>query len=296
LRIAAELIKQTSPKSRIWIGTPAYSNHRPIFAAVGLAVADCRYYEPTTGNVLFDEMLSDLSRTNAGDVVLLHACCHNPTGSNFTVYQWRDLARFCTHRSLLPLVDTAYLGFADTIERDAAGLRALAALCPETIISTSFSKIFALYSERVGLLSFVGGREVAEAAASAKAFVRTIYTSPPSHGAHVVSRILADGDLGRRWLIEHDAMRKKLLDVRLMLADSLEASGTDPHIFPSLRRNRGMFTLSCLTPTDVSLLRQQHHIYILDNGRISLGGLRRKDVGALCAAISDVRKQSAAST
>jgi aspartate/tyrosine/aromatic aminotransferase len=295
LRIAAELIKQSSPHSRVWVGIPAYSNHRPIFTAAGLGVADCRYYDPLTGKVLFEEMLSDLSKAAAGDVVLLHACCHNPTGSNLTIDQWSELAHFCVRRSLLPLVDAAYLGLGTSIDADAAGLRVLAGICREAIIATSFSKTFALYSERVGLLSFVGDKDVVKAAERAKVSVRAIYTSPPSHGACVVSLILADGELRRQWLLELDAMRSKLLDVRLLLADTLDADAAGRDIFPSLRNNRGMFTLSRLTRADVQLLRQRHHIYVLDNGRLSFGGLRRKDIQILCSAITDVSDRRARS-
>jgi aromatic-amino-acid transaminase len=295
LRIAAELIRQSSPGSVVWIGTPAYSNHRPIFTAAGLRVADCRYYDPLAGQVLFDEMLSDLSHAAAGDVVLLHACCHNPTGSSLTTDQWTELARFCEQRSLLPLVDAAYLGLGASIDADAGGLRALAGACREAIIATSFSKTFALYSERAGLLSFIGDSAVAKAAARAKVCARAIYTSPPSHGAAAISLILADDALRQQWLVELDVMRRKLLDVRLMLADALEADLERHDIFPSLRTNRGMFTLSRLSRADVALLRQRHHIYVLDNGRVSFGGLRRKDIPVLCSAIADVRDQVARS-
>jgi len=295
LRIAAELIKQSSPNSRVWIGTPAYSNHRPIFTAAGLAVADCRYYDPLAGKLLLEEMFADLSKATAGDVVLLHACCHNPTGSNMTVEQWSEVAHFCMQRSLLPLIDAAYVGLATSIDADAAGLRALSANCREAVIAASFSKTFALYSERAGLLSFVGDSDVTKAATRAKVSARAIYTSPPSHGACVVSLILADDELRQQWLTELDTMRRKLLDVRLMLADALDKGLSNYNIFPSLRTNRGMFTLSRLTRADVLLLRQRHHIYMLDNGRLSFGGLRRKDIPILCSAIADVVDQTARS-
>jgi aspartate/tyrosine/aromatic aminotransferase len=290
LRIAAELIKQGSPASRVWIGTPAYSNHKPIFGAAGLGVADYRYYDRVRGALLFDEMLSDLSSALPGDVVLLHACCHNPTGADMKLERWESLARFMCERSLIPLIDAAYLGFAYDIGRDAANLRALAAICPETMVATSFSKNFALYSERLGLLSFVSGGagDVLAATGHAKVCARALYSSPPSHGAKVVARILNDSALRALWLKELEGMRQKLLDVRYILADGLEALGVKPGLFPSLRQNRGMFTLSQLTTAEVLRLREQHHIYVLDNGRVSFGGMRKEDIGKLCAAIAQV--------
>jgi aspartate/tyrosine/aromatic aminotransferase len=296
LRVAAEFIRQSTPSAKVWISAPGYSNHRPIFSAAGLGMAEYRYYDVVSGSLLFDEMLADLSSAPAGDAVLLHACCHNPTGADLTVQQWRKLAVLLNERSLLPIVDAAYLGLASDVDQDAAGLRALVSICPETIVAASFSKNFALYSERVGLLSLIGSDlgHVTAAVARAKVYVRALYTSPPSHGAQVVARILADEKLRTRWLTELEAMRQKLLDVRLLLAEGLESHGIGPELFPALKQNRGMFTLSRISKTDVVRLREQHHIYVLDNGRVSFGGMREADIPKLCAAISEVRREQVA--
>ena len=287
LRIAAEFIRDQSHTAKAWISVPAYSNHKPIFRAAAVGVADYRYYDAVRGTLLFDEMLTDLSSASPGDVVLLHACCHNPSGADLTVPQWEILARFLKERSLLPMVDAAYIGLASGIDQDAAGLRALACICPETIIAASFSKNFALYSERVGLLSLIGssGVHVHASAGRAKVYARALYTSPPSHGARAIAQILADEKLRVRWLEELGGMREKLLDVRRLLADGLESHGVST-LFPSLRQNRGMFTLSQMTSADVLHLRQQHHVYVLDNGRVSFGGMRKDDIPKLCAAIA----------
>ena len=289
LRVAAEFVQQRAPDAKVWISTPAYSNHRPIFRAAGLRTAEYRYYDARRGNVLFDEMLQDLSVAPAGDVVLLHGCCHNPTGADLTVEQWGIVANALNERGLLPIVDAAYLGFASDVDRDAAGLRTLATTCPETVVAASFSKNFALYSERVGLLSFVGLRRsgVEDAVGSAKVSVRALYTSPPSHGARVVATILSDEKLRAQWMRELEHMRLKLLDVRMKLADQLKSQGICSDLFPSLRRNRGMFTLSRLSIADVVRLREQHHVYVLDNGRVSFAGMREIDIPRLCSAFGE---------
>jgi aspartate/tyrosine/aromatic aminotransferase len=296
LRLAAELIKQQVPTATVWISSPAYSNHKPIFRAAGLPTADYRYYEVRTGRLLFDEMLDDLSSARPGDVVLLHACCHNPTGADPSLEQWRILARMVTERGLLPLIDAAYLGMANEIDHDAAALRTFTSLCPDSLVAASFSKNFALYSERAGLLTVVGAsrRGVDAAVAHAKVYARALYTSPPSHGARVIARILEDDKLAAQWQEELRGMRDKLLGVRMLLADGLEAHGVSGELFPSLKRNRGMFTLSRIGPDEIARLRHQYHVYLLDNGRVSFGGMRTRDVPRLCAAISEVMRGRAA--
>jgi aspartate/tyrosine/aromatic aminotransferase len=290
LRIAAEFIKDHLESAAVWLSSPAYSNHQPIMESARLATATYRYYDAERGHISFDAMLADLERAKAGDVVLLHARCHNPTGADPDPDQWDRLAGFIAERGLIPLVDAAYLGFGNGLDEDAFGLRTIVETCPEALVATSFSKIFALYSERVGMLSLLSRTEQQsqQFLERTKAYARRMYTSPPSHGARLIACVLTNASLANQWAQELVSMRQRLFDIRNGFADALESYQIDGRLFPSLRSNRGMFTLSQLTGPQVKQLREEHHIYILDNGRVSLAGMRSFDLDRLCAAIANV--------
>ncbi len=287
LRIAAEFVKDNIEGSTAWISAPAYANHQPIFETSGLATASYRYYDRSSGSLTFDAMLADLEAARPGDVVLVHGCCHNPTGADLGPRQWHDLAAFLAERKLLPIVDLAYLGFAAGLEEDAAGLRAMLTTCPEGLVAVSFSKNFALYSERVGLLAFIGENpgDAQRCVERAKVYTRKMYSSPPSHGARIVAEVLADDALRPRWAGEVAAMAKRLRDMRALFAERLASLGVDLELFPAIRENRGMFALTGLTKAQVQRLRERH-IYLLDTGRISIAGMRRATMDGLCAAIA----------
>jgi len=292
LRLAGELVRQRVPGASVWLGTPAYSNHRPIFQACGLGIQTCRYYDVARGVTTFADMLADLEKARPGDVVLLHAVCHNPSGADLTPGEWERLARFMAERSLLPLVDAAYLGIRGPLDEDAAGIRILADICPEVLVATSFSKNFALYAERVGLLSVVASSpaDCAAAAGDLAAIVRALYTSPPSHGARVVATILSDDRLRALWVGELEAMRGRMLDMRMKFADLLDRHQVHGSVFPHIRDNRGMFVLSTLTADEVGQMREEDHIYLLDTGRLSVAGMNEADLPKICAAISRVTR------
>lgn len=290
LRAAGEFVRQRMPHASVWLGTPAYSNHKPIFQACGLAIETYRYYDVARGETTFADSLADLEKTKPGDVVVLHAVCHNPSGADLTLDEWERLARFMTERALLPLVDAAYLGIGGPIDDDAAGIRKLVDICPEVLVATSFSKNFALYGERVGLLSVFASSPAHCQMAShdLTAIVRALYTSPPSHGARVVAGILADENLRQLWLSELETMRNRMRDMRAHFARLLDEHEVRGSLFPHLRDNRGMFALSMLTPEHARRLREEHHIYLLDSGRISVAGMQEGDLPRICSAIARV--------
>jgi aromatic-amino-acid transaminase len=290
LRIAAELIAIHNENATVWISSPAYSNHPPIMESARLKTARYRYIDPLTGGLQFEAMLSDLEAAAPGDVVLLHACSHNPGAMDPSPDQWKTLAEFLRDRSLLPLIDNAYLGLRVDIEKDPLGLRTVASICPESLITTSFSKNFAMYAERVGMLSIVteSAARTRDVLDAAKVYVRRTYTSPAGFGARVVGRVLNDPALRAEWLVELAGMRELLHQRRAMFADALDAFQIDPGFFPGIRTARGMFTLSRLTPSHVERLRSEQHIYVLDTGRVSFAGMRKTVVDPFCEGLAAV--------
>jgi aspartate aminotransferase len=291
LRLAASFVKERMPNAAVWVSTPAYSNHHPIFQSAQVATKSYRYYDTRMGTLDFTGLVEDLQKAKPGDVVLLHARCHNPTGADPDLVQWAFLVKYFADRQLIPLVDAAYLGFAKSIEDDSHPLRLIVKSGQEAIFAISLSKIFGLYSERAGILSFVGGnaRDIEGCVATAKAYARVFYTSPPSHGAMIVSEILGDSDLREVWLGELEEMRERLLRIRRSFADALEAYQVDNSFFPSMRQNSGMFVLSALNGEIVSRLRERH-IYMLNNGRLSLAGLKMADMDRLCSSILEASR------
>src|SRR5882672_2900109 len=246
LRLAADFVHENLPHAVIWIGEPAYPNHRGIFGAVGVKCERFRYFDRESGNVLASDMLADLEQANPGDVVLLHGCCHNPTGGDLTLQEWESVGRFLADRALIPLIDLAYLGLANSLSSDASGLRAIFKHCSEGIVTTSFSKNFTLYSERTGALSFVAGVHASaqRCAARTRTYIRRIYTSPPAHGGRIVSAVLGDQKLRVEWMKEVDAMRQRIVSVRQQFSDALTAHQVDMRLFPKLTSLSGMFALT----------------------------------------------------
>jgi aspartate aminotransferase len=290
LRLAAEFVAENLTASTLWLGEPAYPNHRGIFGALKSSCRAFPYFDVATGLICEEEMFAALSEAKAGDIVLVHGCCHNPSGADLSRDGWLRLARFMSQRGLIPFVDLAYLGFADGIEQDAQGVRALFELCSEGIVTTSFSKNFALYNERAGVLSIVAGnRDAAQRCmARARTYVRRLYTSPPAHGGRIIATVLADPGLRQRWANEVEEMRQRLVSVRRSLHDVLAAHQLDLSLFPGLTTLKGLFALSRLTEAHVDQLRLKHHVYMLPNGRISISGLADNAMERLAHAIADV--------
>jgi aspartate/tyrosine/aromatic aminotransferase len=290
LRVAADFLKRKFPHSRVWHSRPTWANHPSIFQAADRLIDTYPYINGAQTGLDFDALLAGLQAIPPGDVVLLHACCHNPTGIDPTIDQWKQIAGVVAERKLLPLVDFAYQGFGDGLDADAAGLRELSRAVPELLACSSFSKNFGLYSERVGALTIVAGsRSAAEAALShARVCVRVNYSNPPQHGAAIVATVLGDADLRKQWVLELDAMRDRIHLMRNRFVEQMRAR-TAKRDFSFLRQQRGMFSYSGLTPMQVDELRTKHAVYIVtQGGRINVAGMTDDNLPRLCDAITAV--------
>ena len=289
LRVAGEFIHTLFPSAKIWTSIPTWANHPNIFEAAGMTVASYRYFDSHSNSLNFDAMIEDLQTIPAGDVVLLHGGCHNPTGVDPTVAQWQQIGALLAERKALPLVDFAYQGFADGLTEDAAGLRALLENHGELLVCSSFSKNFGLYRERVGaLVALSRTPSNSEALMSQlKKTVRTIYSNPPSHGAAVVTTVLDDADLKQLWYQELAEMRNRINHNRALLVERLAAAGIDQD-FGFIQRQRGMFSFSGLTKDQVDRLRDEHAIYIVGSGRINVAGITEDNLDYLCQSIAKV--------
>ncbi len=288
LRVAADLVHRIRPGATVWMSTPTWPNHPQVFAAAGLPTASYPYLDPATG--LLDElgMLAALRTAPAGDVVLLHACCHNPTGIDPTPEMWRRLGDVIAERGLLPLVDFAYQGFGDGLEADAAGLLELARPGAELLVASSFSKNFSLYDERVGALSIVAASrdEAMTLLSHAKATVRANYSNPPAHGGEVVATILADPALRDRWEDEVTAMRTRIKGNRRLFVDGLRDAGAPD--FSRLLDQRGMFSLLGMSADQVRRLKEDHGVYVVGGGRVNVAGITQRNLEPACRAIAAV--------
>jgi aspartate aminotransferase len=292
LRVAADFVSEITPGATVWISDPTWPNHPSVFQSAGLKVATYPYFDAATNSVDFDGMLAAIRAIPAGDVLLLHGCCHNPTGVDLSPAQWQAVAKVAAEGGLLPLLDFAYQGFADGLEEDAAGVRTIAAHCPELFVASSFSKNFGLYNERVGALTLVARTpESAEAALShVKRCIRANYSNPPAHGGEIVRTILGDPELRRQWEAEVTAMRERINTMRHLFVETLNEKGVTRD-FSFIARQRGMFSFSGLNPAQVKALRERHGVYIVGSGRISVAGMTEGNMDYLCEAIADVLKE-----
>ena len=288
LRVAADLVHRLRPGATIWMSTPTWPNHPQVFAAAGMATASYPYLDPATGTLDAAGMLAALRGAPAGDVVLLHACCHNPTGIDPTPDVWRQVGDVIAERGLLPLVDFAYQGFGDGLEADAAGLQSLIRPGAELLVASSFSKNFSLYDERVGALSIVGASrdEAVTLLSHAKATVRANYSNPPAHGGEVVATILADEALRARWVDEVSAMRARIKGNRRLFVDGLREAGAPD--FSRLLDQRGMFSLLGLSADQVRRLKEEHAVYVVGGGRVNVAGITQRNLEPACRAIAAV--------
>ncbi|GAB4344774.1 MAG: aspartate/tyrosine/aromatic aminotransferase [Gammaproteobacteria bacterium] len=289
LRVAAEFIARHLPSKRIWVSNPTWANHNGVFQAAGLEVVQYTYYDPEAKEMDFDAMVRDLEGVEPGDVVLLHGCCHNPTGIDPTPAEWQTLAEMSASGGWLPLFDFAYQGFATGLEEDAEGLRTFAARHDELLIASSFSKNFGLYNERVGACTLVAANsDIATAAFSqVKALIRTMYSNPPAHGGAVVTTVLDDPELYGQWEEEVSEMRNRIHEMRALFVRTLKEKGVTQD-FGFIERQNGMFSFSGLNPEQVARLRDEFGIYIVGSGRINVAGMTRANMDALCSAIATV--------
>ena len=286
IRQGFELIQRAAPDATLHLSAPTWPNHPAIARHLGLKMAEYRYFDAETGGVDFDGMLADLGAAAPGDVVLLHGCCHNPTGANLTLSQWREVAALCEARGLIPFVDIAYQGFGDGLEADAEGLRALVQAVPEMLIAASCSKNFGIYRERTGLLMAIASSsgQLAVTQGMLNALNRANFSFPPDHGARVVSTILGDDGLRSDWAAELEEVRLGMLSLRERLVTALrERTGSDR--FGYLAQHRGMFSLLGATPEQVEAMRRDHAIYMVGDSRINIAGLNAATVPVLADAI-----------
>lgn len=288
LRVGAEFLRKVNPGARVWVSDPTWPNHHNVFRAAGFGVETYPYF--TAANTLaFDEMLAAFEAMPERDIVLLHGCCHNPTGIDPTPEQWAVIANVLAERNLLPFVDFAYQGLGDGLREDALGVLTLCQRVPEMLIATSFAKNFGLYNERTGALTLIArSKETAQIALGhVKQVIRANYSNPPAHGAAIVTTILNNPQLRAEWEGEVRAMRERINRTRQRFVDTLAALGVTRD-FTFLKQQRGLFSFSGLTKEQVDILREKHSIYIVGSGRINVSGINESNVERLCRAIAEV--------
>lgn len=286
LRVAADFIANQTNAKRIWISNPTWPNHKNVFSSVGLDVAEYAYYDAANHALDFDGMVKSLQAAQAGDVVLFHGCCHNPTGIDPTPEQWAALAELSAKKGWLPLFDFAYQGFAKGLEEDAQGLRIFAASHQELLVASSYSKNFGLYNERVGACTLVAAdAETAERAFSqVKAGIRANYSNPPSHGAAIVATILGNEALRAIWEQELTDMRQRIHRMRQLFVNTLREKGAEQD-FSFIIEQNGMFSFSGLTKEQVLRLRNEFAVYAVNSGRVNVAGMTPDNMAPLCEAI-----------
>jgi aromatic-amino-acid transaminase len=288
VRQAFELAKMANPDARVFVSDPTWPNHLSILKHLDIPVVNYRYFDGETRGVDFDGMMSDLADAKAGDVILLHGCCHNPTGANLNLTQWAEVVALLQKTGATPMIDIAYQGFGDGLDEDAAATRLVASSVPETIIAASCSKNFGIYRERTGLLMLVsqdGGAHKMNQGTLAY-LNRQNYSFPPDHGARLVTMVLTDPALRSAWTKELEDVRLSMLGLRQFLADELQRlSGSNR--FGFLAQHRGMFSRLGTSPDKVELLRQRHGIYMVGDSRLNIAGLNAKSIPILAAAIVD---------
>jgi len=289
LRVAASLILRARPDATVWVSDPTWANHIPLLGGAGLTLKPYPYYDTEKHVIRIDKMLESLRQVPAGDLVLLHACCHNPSGLDPSEDEWRAIADVIVERELVPFIDMAYQGFSESLNADAFAVRHMAGLVPEMIVTNSCSKNFGLYRDRVGTLSILSADATSRDTVYSQVnnVVRTIYSVPPDHGAVVVATILNDAELKAAWRIELATMRARLREMRVLLNDALKARAPQ-HDFSHLVRAVGMFCFLGVTADQVARLKKDYGVYMVDSSRINTAGITAHNVNYLADAIAAV--------
>jgi aspartate aminotransferase len=291
LRVAAEFIKRCNTNATVWVTTPTWANHISLFEAAGLTVKEYPYYDYENKGLLFDEMVETLKQVPKGDVVLFHACCHNPSGMDLNEAQWKVVAELAKEVGFTPLVDIAYQGFGSSLDEDAKGLRLLADAVDELIICSSCSKNFGLYRERIGACSIIA-KDSATADISNSVLlsvVRSIYSMPPAHGADIVSTILGSTELTQEWHDELDEMRNRINGLRTLIKDSLAAQGVAQD-FSFIDKQNGMFSFLGINKEQIDRLQKEYAIYIVGSSRVNVAGVSQANIEYFSKAVADVLK------
>lgn len=289
LRLAADFLKDKAGVNKIWMSDPTWANHPAIFAAAGMQVGKYAYFDPKTNALDFAGLKKDLEGVGQGDAVLLHACCHNPSGVDPTKDEWKEIASILKSRGAVPVIDFAYQGFGTGLEEDADGVRVCAEVFDEMLVCSSFSKNFGLYNERTGALSVKAGSKDAlqNVLSQLKVCARVNYSNPPAHGGDIVTTILGDAKLNAKWEAELDEMRARIQSMRTAFVQGLSKAGAKQD-FSFIEGQKGMFSFSGLTKDQVETLKRDHAIYIVGSGRINVAGMTASNLDKLCKAIVSV--------
>lgn len=288
LRTGADLLKQFNPDSKVWMSAPTWANHKGIFTAARFEIEDYPYYDPATQGVDFESMIAVLEKVPTGDIVLLHVCCHNPTGVDLSPEQWAIVAATAQSCGWTPFLDFAYQGFGEGIEQDRAAVEKFAETGTDLFVASSFSKNLGLYNERTGALTLVSpsAEEVSVAMSHLKKTIRVNYSNPPAHGGLTASIVLTDTALYDQWIGEVAAMRDRIKAMRAALVDGLASKGVEQD-FSFIKEQRGMFSFSGLSDEAVAWLRENKSIYIVKGGRINVAGLTMDNIDYVCEAIAE---------
>ena len=291
LKIGADYLKRLNPAAKVYISDPSWENHRALFESAGFVVENYPYYDAATRGVNFAGMKACLSGLAAGSIIVLHACCHNPTGADLSDAQWAEIVDVCKERALVPFLDMAYQGFADGIDADAVAVRAFSTSGLQFFASSSFSKNFSLYGERVGALSIVTAAkdESARVMSQLKRVIRTNYSNPPTHGGALVAAVLASPELRQMWESELAGMRDRIRTMRSGLVDAIKTQGVAQD-FSFVAQQRGMFSYTGLTAAQVERMKEEFGIYAVSTGRICLAALNTKNLDYVAKAIAAVTK------
>jgi aspartate aminotransferase len=289
LSVAAHLVARAKPGARIYLSDPTWPNHQPLLKVGGLTLDTYPYYDYAKHRVDFEPMLARLDKASAGELVLIHGCCHNPCGADLSKEQWEVLTQLCERRGLVPFIDLAYQGLAEGLDEDAFGVRLMAARLPEVVVVSSCSKNLGLYRERVGAASVVSANAEAAklSAANAANVARGIYSMPPDHGAAIVGHILTHPELRAQWVKELADMRTRLNGLRTLLVDKLAARKTRMD-FSFIAKERGMFSFLGITKEQVIRLREEFHVYMVESSRVNIAGINHGNVDRVADAIAAV--------
>ena len=291
LRVAAEFIKKANPDATVWVTSPTWANHISLFQAAGLKVKEYSYYDYDTKGLKEEAMFADLAQIPAGDVVLVHACCHNPSGMDLNFAQWQKFAQIAKERGFTPLVDMAYQGFGLGLDEDTQGLRHLANEVDELIVCSSCSKNFGLYRERIGAVSIIVSENklLETARTNLLAVVRSIYSMPPAHGAIIVSHILDSQELTELWHVELAEMSNRINNYRQLIIDKLKEQGVAQD-FSFITRQHGMFSFLGINKEQIERLRNDYSIYMVGSSRVSIAGLNHSNIDYFAKAMAEVLK------
>lgn len=291
LRVGADLLHKFTPDAKVWVSTPTWANHNGIFGAAGFGISQYGYYDTESRGLDFDKMMSDLETVPASDIVVLHACCHNPSGVDLNEEQWKQVAELAAKNDWVPFLDFAYQGFGDGVDEDRCAVEQFAAVGIDYLVASSFSKNFGLYNERTGAITVVtpSSDEASTAMSHLKTVIRTNYSNPPAHGGLVATLILDTPELHAMWLEELASMRDRIVNMRKALVAGLAAQGVDGD-FSFIERQRGMFSFSGWSDDVVSSLRKNNNIYVVGGGRINLAGLTTSNIEYVCKAVADAMK------